>query len=89
LTFVNGHFSFGCPKCLACSVLIEVLENARNVYASHSSALSRNSPVLLGKNIPLQQIGIMKHHRQFGARQIGQDLLEDDLNAWRARFWVK
>jgi hypothetical protein len=34
-------------------------------------ALSRNSPVLLGNNIPLQQIGIMKHHRQFGARQIG------------------
>jgi hypothetical protein len=44
---------------------------------------------LLGKSIPLQQISIMKHHRQFGARQIGQDLLEDDLNAWSVRFWVK
>jgi peptide/nickel transport system substrate-binding protein len=36
-----------------------------------ASALARISPVLLGKNSPLQQIGIWKHHRQFGVRQIG------------------
>jgi hypothetical protein len=34
-----------------------------------ASALSRNSPVLLGRNSPLKLIGIWKHHRQFGARQ--------------------
>jgi hypothetical protein len=52
-------------------------------------ALTRTSPVALGKNIPLQRIGILKRHRQFGAHQTGQDILEDDLDAWRVRFWVK